>query len=179
MFLNPEFWLNTGAIKSATEGVISFSTVHSDGVLLASAGVFAVCAIWVGTRWSRRNGVDKMAQRKAYLDRLTADVIGDGLFDLFYEDKISRQEYRALCKKLGVKLGLTDLLPVRRHPKAIEHRVKRNIKTMKLLDANGQPIRPSVPGPKPAEVVPFPTTPRTKSNRWVSKGKILLRRHVA
>lgn len=127
-------------------------------------------------RWLRKDtrGTDyKMAQRKAYLDRIFADMIGDGLSELYLSGKINAQEYRRHFKIFGVKHGLTDLMPRKTHPSAVKSRVHKNVSSMKLLDASGKPIQPSIPGPKPGEVV---LPPRKEPKRWVVVGKKLLRR---
>jgi hypothetical protein len=164
------------AVRSNLDAFGTFVVTHPEGMMFA-ATIF-LCVILILFVHNRINGGKKkgntMAQRQAYLDRLYADMIGDALFDLMYAEKISRQEYRAACKRLGIQYGLSDLLPVRLHPKAIAHRVKKNCRTTKLLDASGLPIQPSIPGPKPAEVIPVP--PQKQPKRWVTRGKALLRR---
>lgn len=125
-------------------------------------------------RRSKQGAAYKMAQREAYLDRLFADVIGDGLAQLLVAEKISDQEYRRAFKKFGMKYKLTDLLPRKTHPEAIRSRIMSNIKSTKLVDQYGNPIQPSIPGPKPAEVV-VSTSPSKEPRRWVLVGKLKLR----
>lgn len=136
----------------------------------------AILVAWGVSKRRNRNKlgtIRKMAQRRAYLDRLFADKIGDVFANLLHEGKISNQEYRNAFKKFGKKHGLTDLLPKNTHPEAIKRNVKKNIKSMRLLDASGAPIQPRIPGPKPPEVVvPAPKEPK----RWVAIRNKLLRR---
>lgn len=125
-------------------------------------------------RRSKQGAAYKMAQREAYLNRLYADKIGDGISELLLTGKISDQEYRKAFKKYGLKYGLLDLLPRKTHPEAIRSRVKKNIASTKLVDQYGNPIQPSIPGPKPAEVV-VSTSPSKEPRRWVLIGKLKLR----
>lgn len=136
-----------------------------------------IAFVWGTRRWWRSEKGEnyKMAQRKAYLDRLFADMIGDGLTDLYLSGKLKPHEYRKSFKKFGVKHGLTDLMPRKIHPSAIKTRVRKNISSMKLLDASGRPIQPSIPGPKPGEVT---LPPHKEPKRWVVIRKKLLRRAV-
>lgn len=137
--------------------------------VLTFVGFWALLfAVWIlGARHFKKNkrGTDfKMAQRKAYLDRVFADMIGDGLSELYLSGKINSQEYRRCFKMFGVKYGLTDLLPRKLHPSAIKSRVIKNTSSVKLLDEHGNPIQPSIPGPKPGEVCLPPTK---EPKRWV------------
>ncbi len=123
-------------------------------------------------RRSKQGAAYKMAQRKAYLERLYADMVGNGLSDLLLNGKISDQEYRRGFKEFGVKHRIMDLLPRKTHPDAIRSRVKKNIASTKLVDQYGNPIQPSIPGPKPAEVT-VPTSPSKNPRKWVLVGKKL------
>ena len=71
-----------------------------------------------------------MAQRKAKLDAMYADMIGDMLFELWFKGAISRQEYRRDSRRFGVKYKLLDLLPRRNKPQAIKARVNKNIQRL-------------------------------------------------
>lgn len=111
---------------------------------------------------------EEMAQRKAYLDILYADIIGDALFELYHQGVISRQEYKRDCRRIGVRCQLTDLLPRRNDSRAIAARVRKNVERMK---AELSRFQPRIPGPKPGEEVPLPPVRRVRM--FLAVGKAL------
>lgn len=74
-----------------------------------------------------RRVIRLMAQRKAKLDEMYADMIGDMLFNLWFTGAISRQEYRRDSRRFGVKYKLLDLLPRRNSKEAIKARIRKNV----------------------------------------------------
>lgn len=171
--------MNIALVEEVTRSVADqtywYVFAHPVAVFSVFWSTVAVVSLW-GIFKLRRNKSGetyKMAQRKAYLDRLYADMIGDGLAELLHQGKINSQEYRRGFKTFGAKHGLTDLMPRKTHPMAIKTRVQKNVSSMKLLDEYGKPIQPSIPGPKPGEVS---LPPRKEPKRWVMTRKKLLRR---
>lgn len=163
-------------IGTALTGFASFVL---DNPTLTLAGVVTILVglvVWGTIRHVRDNRGTSMSERKAHLAGLYADHIHSLMFALLHSGKISKQEYRRDLQAMAKKLGLQDLKRVSLHPLATRHRVNKNISSVKLLDASGNPIQPTIPGPKPAEVVPVPPRKQVDAKRWVAKGKSLLRR---
>jgi hypothetical protein len=158
--------------RSVADQVYWYVFAHPVAVFTAFWVLFVAFSVWGMLKLRRNKSGEnyKMSQRRAYLDRLYADMIGDGLAELLHQGKINSQEYRRGFKAFGVKYGLTDLMPRKTHPMAVRVRVRKNVASMKLLDASGNPIQPSIPGPKPGEVtLPPPKEPK----RWVARKKLL------
>jgi hypothetical protein len=77
--------------------------------------------------------------KKGYL----ADILAEALFKAAEEGKISRQVARQLSIEVGKLFGLEDLLPRRHNPKAVQHRIRKNLAIMgkQLVLSN-----PKIPG---------------------------------
>lgn len=163
-------------IGTALTGVATLILDHPDVTFFGTVGILGSLAAWgVRRHWKNRKvGETYMAARKACLDQLYADGLHSMMIGLLHCGKISDQEYRRDLQKMAKDTGLSDLKRRSYHPEATRHRVKTNIKTVKLVDASGQPIQPRIPGPKPGEAVPVP--PRKQSKSWIAKGKSLLHR---
>lgn len=136
---------------------------NPDLVFIITMSTIALLLLWgfisAMNRKKPQGEAEEMAQRKAYLDILYADIIGDALFELYHQGVVSRQEYKRDCRRIGVRCQLTDLLPRRNDSRAIAARVRKNVDRMKneLLR-----IQPRIPGPKPGEVVPLPPVKRVR-----------------
>lgn len=165
--------------------VSNFFAVNENVLFIAGWSSFVGVCTWVGLtyikRWrdaKKEPDVElKVAEMKkrAYLDQMYADAFGDALFDLLYDDKIDRHEYKRACRRFGIAYSLSDLLVRKNKKRGMKHRVKHNIAVMHRTPS----VVGKIPGPKPGADVPVVVLVPNVRKTWVATGKAMLRRKSA
>lgn len=129
------------AIVSANTALTTFFPIIGTVGILTMLGI-----VVLQYRNSRKAAWEKrMADRGESVKHMIGEGFFDMLFELYYKDKISREEFHSWQKRVGYYFQLPDLLR-RKPPSHIATKLRMAKEKMETKD-----VKPNIPGPKPGE----------------------------
>lgn len=132
LWLSQEFGRTVGWVEAHPDRALTLGVVGVVAVWVIHQKAKDITAYWRRRSFFKAMGKEMTAEdRRQYLDSKAADVLTDWQIDQWARNKMSWQEVKSQCKRLGLALPLRDLLPVKNHPMAIRHRVEKAIEAMK------------------------------------------------